>query len=71
MIFGLLGALVAALALGAALATQTRGARIDWWAALTVLDASLDLGISILDSALLGTRVTLDALRARRGGHGH
>ncbi|KSU52279.1 MULTISPECIES: type IV toxin-antitoxin system AbiEi family antitoxin domain-containing protein [unclassified Gordonia (in: high G+C Gram-positive bacteria)] len=33
-------------------------------AALTVLDASLDLGISILDSALLSTRVTLDALRA-------
>lgn len=31
-------ALVATLALGAALATQTRGARIDWWAALTVLD---------------------------------
>ncbi|MCG7634857.1 type IV toxin-antitoxin system AbiEi family antitoxin domain-containing protein [Gordonia McavH-238-E] len=33
-------------------------------AALTVLDASLDIGISILDSALLTTRVTLDALHA-------
>lgn len=33
-------------------------------AALTVLDASLDIGIGILDSALLTTRVTLDALHA-------